>query len=62
MAHLCLVFQTLRTNKFLVKRSKCAFAQQLVKYLGHLISAAGMSMDSNKVAAMMDWPVPKNVK
>lgn len=31
-------------------------------YLGHVISAAGVTMDRDKVLAVMDWPVPRNVR
>jgi hypothetical protein len=40
--HLCQVFQLLATHQLKVKRSKCAFAQPQLKYLGHIISATGV--------------------
>ena len=60
--HLRQALQTLRDNRFLVKKSKCSFGQQLVEYLGHIVSTAGVSMDTQKVQAMLDCPVPMNVK
>ncbi|WVZ89345.1 hypothetical protein U9M48_035766 [Paspalum notatum var. saurae] len=33
-----------------------------VAYLGHVISAIGVAMDSDKVQAVPSWPVPKNVR
>jgi hypothetical protein len=32
-----------------------------VPYLGHVFSAAGMVPDANKIAAVRDWPTPKDV-
>ena len=39
---------------------KCSLFQKEVQYLGYLVSAAGVSMDPNKVDTIRDWPVPKS--
>jgi hypothetical protein len=31
-------------------------------YLGHVISAEGVAMDSDKVLAVVDWPAPRTVR
>jgi hypothetical protein len=41
-----------------VKLSKCAFFQQEVSYLGHVISDKGVSTDPGKVRAVSSWPPP----
>jgi hypothetical protein len=33
-----------------------------VAYLSHLISAAGVAMDDQKVCAVLDWPMPGSVR
>ena len=60
--HLKLVLQGLKNNHFLVKRSKCAFAQPSVEYLGHIVSAKGVHMDQQKFQVVMDWPQPRSIK
>lgn len=60
--HLNYTLDILRQNTLFAKRSKCSFAQDKVEYLGHIISAEGVSADPNKIAAMVSWPVPQNVK
>lgn len=40
--------------------SKYDFVKSKLKYLTHFISREVM-MYANKVEAMMDWPLPKNV-
>ena len=60
--HLRVVLQTLKDNQFFVKRGKCSFGQPSLEYLGHMVSAEGVSMDYKKIQAMLDWPAPKNVK
>ena len=45
-----------------MKLSKCKFAQRSVAYLGHIINEQGVSTDPAKVQAIVDWPIPSNVK
>jgi hypothetical protein len=59
--HLKEVFTVLRYYQFYVKLSKCAFAQQELEYLGHIISNEGVATDPKKTQAMLDWPAPANV-
>ena len=33
-----------------------------MEYLGHLISTEWISVDPNKVQAMLNWPLPKSLK
>ena len=59
--HLCvrLVLDTLRAHDLHLKRSKCSFGSSSVAYLGHVISAGGVAMDSAKVEAVTSWPEPR---
>lgn len=56
--HLDSVLSSLATHHFLLRRSKCVFAQSQLNYLGHIISAQGVAPDPDKIAAMLAWPVP----
>jgi hypothetical protein len=58
--HLRVVLSCLRENKLYGKLSKCSFFQREIHYLGHIISGEGISVDPEKVKAIMEWPVPKN--
>jgi hypothetical protein len=62
LRHLRAVFSELRRHRLFIKRSKCAFGEVKVAYLGHVISAEGVAMDSTKVQAIRDWPVPRSVR
>lgn len=44
-----------------LKRSKCAFMQKEVEYLGHRVDAQGLHPVEKKVKAIMDAPTPTNV-
>ena len=61
LLHLDCTFQLLQRHNLLAKRSKCYFAQTSVEYLGHFISAQGVSTDPKKIEAVQQWPVPTNV-
>jgi len=56
------VFDILRQHTLFAKLSKCSFGEQQVEYLGHVISIQGVFTDPRKVAAVEEWPIPKNIK
>jgi hypothetical protein len=58
LRHLHLVSTKLQEQNLVVKRSKCAFGERTVGYLGHVISKDGVAMDAAKVQAVLDWPRP----
>eukprot|EP00253_Pinus_taeda_P018243 PITA_18243 len=59
--HLRKVLQTLREHQLYAKFSKCDFFKEEIQYLGHVISKEGIAVDPEKIKAIMDWPVPKDV-
>ena len=59
--HVRQTLEILRQNKLFAKVSKCAFFQSSVEYLGHVVSAAGLSPDPAKVQAVRDWRIPGSV-
>ena len=60
--HLRTVLEILATNKLYAKRSKCMFACKKVEYLGHVITGEGVHIDPKKLATMLQWPIPKDIK
>lgn len=56
------VLMLLRRDSWKVKLSKCAFGQQQIAYLGHVISASGVATDPEKIRAVSNWSVPTDVK
>nr|XP_051212601.1 uncharacterized protein LOC127330429 [Lolium perenne] len=58
LQHIAIVFNELRAHRLHLKRSNCSFAMTSVAYLGHVISADGVAMDADKVAAVAAWPTP----
>ena len=56
------ILSRLRKHNLTANLKKCHFHKESVDFLGHVISADGIRMDPKKVSAIMDWPVPKNVK
>jgi hypothetical protein len=56
------VFIILQTNLMYAKASKCVFCSPHVEYLGHVISAARVSTDPHKIEAILNWPLPCNIK
>ena len=57
-----LVFSQLKSFNLKIKLKKCYFFQAGVIYLGHILSADGISANPEKADEVQDWPVPKNAK
>ena len=51
--HLRIVLQLLRDHQLYAKFSKCEFWLTGVSFLGHVVSALGVSVDPEKVEAVM---------
>jgi hypothetical protein len=47
--HLRMVLQFLSEHKLYAKLSKCIFYQKKIYYLGHIISAAGITVDPENI-------------
>jgi hypothetical protein len=59
--HLRTVLQVLREHQLYAKLRKCSFYQKQIQYLGHIISKDGIAVDLEKIEAIREWSVPKNV-
>ena len=49
------MLQLLRNHQLYAKFSKCEFWLTEVRFLGHVVSASGVSVDPEKVEAVMGW-------
>ena len=59
--HLRIMLQLLRDHHLYAKFSKYEFWLTEVRFLGHVVSASGVSVDIEKVEAVMSWERPKSV-
>ena len=59
--HLRIFLQTLREHQLYAKFNKCEFWLTKVRFLGHVVSASGISVDPKKVEAVISWERPKSV-
>ena len=59
--HLRIILQALRDHLFYAKFSKCEFWLTKVRFLGHVVSASSVSVDPEKVEALMSWERLKSV-
>uniref|UniRef100_A0A8D0HDL6 Gypsy retrotransposon integrase-like protein 1 n=1 Tax=Sphenodon punctatus TaxID=8508 RepID=A0A8D0HDL6_SPHPU len=60
--HVRLVLKRLIQTRLYCKREKCLFHQQVVPFLGFIVSPKGIGMDPAKVQAIAVWPPPTAVK
>ena len=52
------ILNKLLTNKLKLKAPRCKFAYNKVKYLGYIVSEAGVSPDPHKLHAILDYAPP----
>ena len=55
-----MVLDRLRRHKLYLKAEKCEFEKEQVEYLGLVISHNRVAMDPAKIAAVAEWPRPKD--
>ena len=56
-----IVLQILGERKLYAKLKKCEFWLNKVVFLGHVISMDGITVDPNKIEAVVNWDRPTNV-
>ncbi len=57
-----IVLERLRKHKLYLKAEKCEFEREQIEYLGLIISHNKVAMDPVKVAAVAEWPQPREKK
>ena len=62
LKNLSMVFDRLREAGLKLHPKKCAFCQQQVTFLGHVISDKGIATDENKTKKVAAWPEPTSKK
>jgi len=56
------VLKRLKENNLYVKPEKCAWKVQKVNFLGVVIGQGKIEMEEDKVAGVLNWPIPKMVR
>ncbi|GKV24168.1 hypothetical protein SLEP1_g33813 [Rubroshorea leprosula] len=59
--HLRTVLETLRSERLFAKFKKCEFWLDNVAFLGHVVTKNGISVDPQKIEAVVDWRRPNSV-
>lgn len=59
--HLQIVLDLLREHQLHAKFEKCEFWLTEVKFLRHVVSREGVTVDTSKIDVVQDWGHPKNV-
>lgn len=56
------VFRRLHEAGLTVSRDKCQFCRSEMRYLGYVVNSNGLQVDPEKVKAMVEIAIPRNVK
>ena len=60
--HIWEILQYLWQHNLYVCTNKCFFHVSTVEYLGYILSPSSLTMASNKVQVIQDWPKPQKIK
>ena len=60
--HLDAVLGKLTTAGFTINIDKCDFCKQEIKFLGHVVSDKQVKVDPERIAAILNYPAPRNQK
>jgi hypothetical protein len=60
--HLNSIFSILQANGLIINKAKCVFFKQHIEFLGHKVSAEGISPLPQHVSAIQDFPKPSSVQ
>ena len=62
LKHLESVLKQIQASGLSLHLSKCQFCKTKLRYLGHVVSQAGIEPDPEKIRAVRDYPVPTRLK
>uniref|UniRef100_A0A1B6DFS4 RNA-directed DNA polymerase n=1 Tax=Clastoptera arizonana TaxID=38151 RepID=A0A1B6DFS4_9HEMI len=62
LEHLDIVLSKLKEHGATIRLSKSHFLKERIKFLGHIITKEGISMDPTKIAIIKDFQAPSNIK
>ena len=54
------VLNILEQNDLYLKPEKCEFEKEEIEYLGVIVGHSTLHMDPKKLAAVAEWPIPRN--
>ena len=54
------VLNILEQNDLYLKPEKCEFEKEEIEYLGVIVGHNTLHMDPKKLAAVAEWPIPRN--
>ncbi|KAG8495806.1 hypothetical protein CXB51_007710 [Gossypium anomalum] len=62
LQHLSSVLLILREQQLYAKQTKCCFGSSQIQYLGHILHAKTISMDTTNIDCISSWPTPRLAK
>ena len=62
LRHINLIFNKLTATGFKINALKCKFCQPKMNFLGHVIEPEAISVDPQRIAAILKYSSPRNKK